>query len=73
MSKASRPRDLREHAHETGLFRRQGWCKGCGLYHATHGEHRLDCLTLPAGCPECLYWPNVHAGAHRPDCSRRPS
>lgn len=68
MSKATRPRDLQEHAHETGRIRRPGWCKGCGLHLAVHGEHRADCTTKPPPCLTCLYWPTLNAGAHRPDC-----
>ncbi|WP_431231503.1 hypothetical protein ACQ856_18245 [Mycolicibacterium psychrotolerans] len=73
MSKATRPADLRAHAHESGPILRNGWCSGCGLYKAVHGEHRLDCTAAyEPQCPTgCLYYPNVNGGQHRPDCQQR--
>lgn len=67
MSKESKSRDR---WRQLGQANYGDWCTGCGLHHAATGQHRADCLTLPPGCPDCLYYPNVH-GRHRDDCPRK--
>lgn len=42
MSKTSKPRDLADQVN-TAARNREGFCIGCGYYHAVNNEHRADC------------------------------
>lgn len=43
MSKASKPRDRWSQVYSAANDRPADFCKGCGYFHVTRGEHRADC------------------------------